>query len=695
MRNHLRNRSLLAAIALLGLTQLGALPRPPWRGLKPGTVTTVAGGRELPQRLPGRSIAIYDPASLTADWTTGVVFVIDRARNMIFRLEPGEGEETDLSPWAGNESAGFNGDSKPALATSFDGLSALSVDPRTSELFVADTGNHRIRVVAADGSKVDTVVSSGLRFPGGVAVDGLGLLFVADTGHHQVLMVNRGASTVNVCGVEIESGETRQIAGSGSPGFGGDGGPALAGQLAYPTELDLDATGNVLVLDSGNDRIRKIDRLTGKISTIVTGRGAVAARPPSTKPFESPELVPRGSLAGMAVTSRQRVLYSDRLAGSLHAVEPGGRDRILFTSDPATSRLGSVAVGHGDAMYVADELRHLVLRVADGGAETFAGGALPPSRVSLREAQLSAFGAVAVDAFGNIFLADSGHHTVRRILMAERVVETLMGTGEAGTRGDGGPPQLAELVDPSDILLLDDWSFVITDRGAGELRKVGMANDGLQVEPLVGRRRGPHRDTPIHAARHPQTGEIYLAFEAEHRVQKLDPEGRLVPAVGSGVSGSSGDGGRATEAKLRGPGWLTFDTLGNLYVADRLDHKIRQVDNRGIIRTFVGVGAAGYSGDGGPAAEAAIAGPEGMVFDAAGNLFFADGQNHAVRRVDAAPPHLVHTVVGTGSPGFSGDGGPAREAQLSLPTGLAFSRDGFLYITDSRNRRLRAARLPL
>ncbi len=725
----MRGRCLLLGACLLCLLQLAALPSPPWRSLRPGIIATVAGGRALPASLAAGGLAFYGATGLTADLFSGALYVLDTSRGMVFRIEPGgtgaegTGTESTVTPWAGRESAGFNGDGRPGLETSFHAPSALALDPRTGEIFVADTQNHRIRAVAADGQRVRTVAGLGVRgvapeslpsepataetiarghfsgdggaavdaelnYPSGVAVDGLGILFLADSGNHRVRVVNRGTSPVVVCAVEVRPGEIRTVAGTGAAGLAGDGGQAREALLSFPTELDLDATGNVYVLDSGNGRIRKIDRLTGRIGTVAASRPAAG-----------------GSIAGLGITSTQEIVYSNRLDGSLHVVDRGGEDRVIFTAGREEARLGSVAIGRGDVIYLADEANHRVLVVAGGRATTFAGGAAAPSRVPLKEAEFSELGPVAVDAFGNVFLADAGNHAVRRILMAERVVETLMGTGTPGSGGDGGPPHLAELSRPTDILLDGDWNFYITDQWANLVRRVSMTNDGLRVATFAGdlgatvfaegrAATATRLAGPLRAARHPGTGEIYISCEADHSLRKVDAQGRLSTVAGTGEAGFGGDGGPARDARLQGPTSIAFDQAGGLYFADRLNHRIRWIDAGGRIRTFAGTGVRGYAGDGGPAEQAELSHPDSLLFDGEGNLYFADTNNHSVRRILAAS-HQIETVVGNGVRGYAGDGGPARAAQLNLPRGLAFSHDGFLYITDSLNRRLRAVKLPL
>jgi sugar lactone lactonase YvrE len=166
------------------------------------------------------------------------------------------------------------------------------------------------------------------------------------------------------------------------------------------------------------------------------------------------------------------------------------------------------------------------------------------------------------------------------------------------------------------------------------------------------------------------------------------PDDVLRTVVGTGAPGYSGDGGPATAAQLREPFHVSFGPRGELYVAEAANHCIRRVDPDGKIRTVAGCGRKGYSGDGGPATAATLNEPYGVVADRRGNLFIVDRLNACVRRVDAATG-VISTLAGTGTPGYSGDGGPATAAQLKEPNGLALDGRGHLFVADVSDNRIR------
>ena len=184
-----------------------------------------------------------------------------------------------------------------------------------------------------------------------------------------------------------------------------------------------------------------------------------------------------------------------------------------------------------------------------------------------------------------------------------------------------------------------------------------------------------------------KNGNIYIAMRDHNIISRVDTHGNMTRFAGTGESGFSGDDGKATEARLKIPAGLTFDKKGNLYIADRNNHRIRKVDTRGIITTVAGNGTAGFSGDGGKATQAQLSLPSGVVVDDKGNIYISDRSNDRVRMVDNKG--IITTFAGNGVDGYKGDLGPATQAQLSKPFGLALDKKGNLYIADRVSNRVR------
>jgi sugar lactone lactonase YvrE len=181
-------------------------------------------------------------------------------------------------------------------------------------------------------------------------------------------------------------------------------------------------------------------------------------------------------------------------------------------------------------------------------------------------------------------------------------------------------------------------------------------------------------------------GTLYISDIGTHQILKRTAAGDLTVIAGTGESGFNGDGGPANKAQLFAPHDITFDRDGNMLIADSLNHRIRRIDRQGTITTIAGTGTSGYTGDGGPAIKAQLNAPQSVEVDPAGNIFIADTYNHVVRRIDRSG--VITTFAGK-EPGLSGDGGPATAAQISLPMDVAVAPDGSVYITDGGNSRLR------
>jgi hypothetical protein len=264
--------------------------------------------------------------------------------------------------------------------------------------------------------------------------------------------------------------------------------------------------------------------------------------------------------------------------------------------------------------------------------------------------------------------------------------------------GDGGPAAEAWLQDPMGLGQDRTGNVFLSDRGLGGPGRViwKVAPDGrATIIAGTGRRGIAGSGIPALAADlgSPQSlaldsaGRVYFADSYNHAVFRIERDGMLTRVAGNGRPGDGGDGGPARQAGLNQPYDVSLDRFGNLYIADFGNHRVRKVTRDGRIQTIAGTGAGGYSGDGGPASLARLNGPYGVSAGWQGGILIGDSFNNVVRRVDDRG--VIHTIAGTGRRGHSGDGGPAREAELDAPQGIYADREDVIYIGDEHNHAIR------
>src|SRR5438128_4816444 len=311
--------------------------------------------------------------------------------------------------------------------------------------------------------------------------------------------------------------------------------------------------------------------------------------------------------------------------------------------------------------------------VGDGGPATAASAFRPTG--------------VAVDAKGNVYIADAGQHRVRRVTPAG-VISTVAGTGRAGAAGDGAAVA-TELMVPFAVAIDAAGVLYIADRDNHRVRRVAVDGSISTVAPAFSASGALEFDPAGLAV--DGDGTIYIADLANNQVRQVARDGAISVFAGTGKAGFGGDGGPAVSAMLDSPSGVAVDRNGDVYIADRENHRVRRVSRGGVISTVAGTGVRGFAGDGGPAVTARLDQPLAVAADPSGALFIADGTNDRIRRVDAGG--AISTVVGTGAFGSAGDGGPARDARVNEVFGLALGREGTLYLADTRNDRVRSVSL--
>ncbi len=324
--------------------------------------------------------------------------------------------------------------------------------------------------------------------------------------------------------------------------------------------------------------------------------------------------------------------------GAARFAGDGGQAALASLNQPR----GEIAQGPDGSLYIADTFNNRIRRVApDGVITTVAGngvGAYGGDGGPATAARLHWPHDVEVDAAGNVWIADSANHRIRRVT-PDGVIRTVVGTGAAGFNGDGL---------------------------AGTATRINRPK-GLEITAT----------------------SLWFSDGDNNRVRVLDLTTNTVRTVaGTGPRGATGDGGPAILARLNGPRMIAVDTLGNLYICDSFNHRIRRVGIDGIITTVAGTGVAGFSGDGGPATLALLSEPRGLTLGDDATLYIADTVNARIRRVDLTTG-VITTVVGNGAKRFAGDGGQAIRASLRNPRGVSFDSAGRMLIADTLNNRIR------
>ena len=632
------------------------------------------------------------------------------------QLEPGR-----ITTVAGGSS--FVGDGASALQASLARPGDVAVDV-AGNLYIADSSHDRIRRVDFAAGLITTVAGVGippapvrrgevepngaadlgdggpgpaafLNFPLGVAVDGVGRVFIADSSNHRIRMLDPATGIITT------------VAGDGGSGFSGDG-PASSTALPFPRDLALDAVGNLFI--ASQHRIRRVEALTQTLSTIAgddsfgfSGDGQAADQ----ALLNNPRSVATDSAGNLYIADyrNHRVRRIDA-QGLIETIAGNGTPGFSGDEGQATQASldfpSGVALDSEGNLYVADSFNHRIRRVdgvtevistlAGDGVPDFNGDGTPASQASLNfPAQVS------VDAAGNLYLADQLNHRIRRVDSLTQLISTLAGMGEPeAANGDGGAAIAAALFAPEGIDFNLDGDLFIADSSSHRVRRVSGATKSIQT--VAGGGEGFQDggqatdfelDFPYDVAADGRD-LVYIADLGNHSIRRVDlVTGILTTMAGTGQQGFSGDGASAVQARLRAPISVALGPDGNIYIADTENHRVRMVDlETGIIDTVAGDGSPAFSGDGEPAQSASLFRPSGIAVDSAGRLFIADRQNNRVRLVDPADG-TISTIAGDGSIGFSGDEGPAVEAQLARPFDLALDGLGNLFIATPFHQRVR------
>jgi sugar lactone lactonase YvrE len=470
--------------------------------------------------------------------------------------------------------------------------------------------------------------------------------------------------------------------------------PGPSASLDGPQFLAVDIHGNVFFVD--RNAVLRLDAVTGILS-LVAGNGAAGFSgdngPATGAQLNGPRGVALDSAGNVYVADNHRIR---KIANGVITTVAGG-GASLGDNGPATSALlvnpAGICVDSAGNLYIADSDDQRVRKVANGVITTVAGNGtsgFSGENGVPTNAQLNVPTSVALDSSGNLYIADSGNHRIRRV--ANGVIGTIAGNGTSGCSGDNGAAVNAQLFNPSGVAVDPAGSVFIADTNNQRIRELTLgvittlAGDGMQNVS------GDGADASMAELSYPfgialAAGNLYVSDSDElttsfNCIREINA-GIISTVAGGGTS--IGDNGPAVDAQLSGPAGVTQDSAGNLYIADFGNNVIRRISN-GIITTVAGSGTQGYSGDAGPAINAELFNPSGVALDPAGNLYISDYGNNVIRKVTNG---VITTVAGNGTQSYTGDRGPATAAGLDGPAGLSLDSSGNLYFADSFNHSIR------
>lgn len=682
------------------------------------TITTVAGGAPLNGTSP-TGTGIEGPYGVVRD-AGGNLFVFTD-QGIIYKVTPGTVAPSAMSVYAGKITAGYSGDGGQASAALLDQPFMGTLDA-TGNLYFSDAGNCVVREINAATQVISTVAGNGrcnytgdggpatsatFQNPQGLAFDSAGNFYIADCVSNVIRKVSAGTITTyagtgvqgyndNVSanqatfncpeGIAADTNGNLYIAdtnnnviryvdattltvstvvGTGTFGYSGDTGLATQATLRAPEGVALDGNLNLYVADTVNAVVRKVDRVTGVINTIIgnndygfAGDGGPALQATMTNPYQ---------------------IWVDT-AGDVWTTDYwNGRIRFYDANSDSPNYLTlNTLVGNGS--------------IADGG---------PATQASLHFPR-----APKLDASGNLYVTDTQNNVIREIDSAGNI-NIVAGTQVPCSYptvncGDGGPPTSASFFVPRGIAFDNSGNLIVFDTYDSRVREVknGVINTiaGTGTYGFSGDG-GPATQALLSypwAGGVDSAGNIYVLDAFNNRVREINAStGNISTVAGSGATGCgnggySGDGGLATNATLNCPIGLDVDAAGDLYISDYYNFVIRRVDaTTHIITTVAGTpGTPGYSGDGGLATSATLSYADRVSVNAAGNLFISDTNNEVIRRVDALTGK-IETFAGNTNFAFAGDGGPALSASFASPTGVVVTNSGDLYVGDLFNNRVR------
>lgn len=658
---------------------------------------------------------IGDGAKLSArfNWPGGIasyggtIYVADTLNHRIRKISGGV-----VSTIAGTGVPGFSGDGSAAISAQLDSPRDVAVSTDGNTIYIADTGNHRIRKIA--GGVISTIAGTGsagyddditspltatsarINQPSSVAVDNLGNIYVADTANNRIRKIDASADPDTIT----------TIAGNGAQTPSNDSGAGTSSGLSNPKGVDVKSDGSeVYISDTGNNKVLALSSSSGNLTKLAGDGSATTSCSggADTSKIHYPTVLTRsGSSLYVASWTSNKVCVID-LSGSPTMSEFAGNGQGSFSGDdgPATNASFSEISGltvDGGIVYIADKGNNRIRAVDSGTVTTFAGSdtwGKSPTGSSAASTRLRYPEGLTIGPDGALYVADMFND---RILRFNGGVSTVVAGGSGpGFEGDGGPATDAKLSKPSGVAVDNAGTVYIADTGNNRIRKVS----GGVITTIAGDGTASFSDGGGHALdaqfNSPQgiavTGDgttVYVSDTNNSRIRKVTlsvSPASITTIAGTATSGYDDDVTSpltATSARLNYPRGVTIAPDGSLYVADTLNSRIRRISD-GTITTVAGNGYGWYSGDGGSAMSAGLSLPYAVAFDADGNYYISDTNSYRIRRVSLGQ---ISTIAGSGHFGYSGENIPATSSAFGELNGIGVDSAGNVYIADRFNSRV-------
>ncbi|EFC44432.1 predicted protein [Naegleria gruberi] len=648
-------------------------------------ITTVAGGgNSVGDGLPAVNALLNSVRDVA--YYSGVIVIADTLNNRIRKIS----NNGIISTIAGNGQAGYNGDGIDATKATVNSPHGVAFHPTSGEVYFADYANHRIRKIYSNGT-ITTIAGNGepnyngdnipatsaqLGYPIGIAVSSGGEVFIADTLNNRIRKISN-------------NGMITTIAGNGTGGYSGDGGPAVNAMLNTPFGVAIDSDGNIVFADLVNNRIRKVYS-SGTIVTIV-GTGEAANSPDGSLANNAPIRFP----LSVALTKSNDLYFSDSYqrirkvsatSGIISSIAGDGQSGYNYDGIDATiatlnNPVGIAIDSSNNEFYIADSNNNRIRKVSSSGKiTTIAGGTSSfGNNVPAIPAFISPIGSMSLNNNQLSFADSSGQF--RQINLTSNLITTLAGTV-------GYTTIIQTYSNPNSIKFFNNDMYVMyTSNSVSYIDRIVNLNYGPAVK-LAGAifyngdnipATSAIMNYPSHCVINSTNGELIISDMNNHRIRKVSNNGIITTIAGNGTAGFCGDGGLAVNTCLNRPNGIAISSSGELYIADYGNHRIRKVSNNGIITTIAGNGNTIYNGDGIDAANASLYSPVDVSIGANNEIYIADAGNYRIRKIFTNG--TIVTIAGTGTNGFSGDNGLGSNATIGYPSSVLFN-SGNVYFTD-------------